>query len=224
MLYFSKANTKLKKLEKELKAKVYSFDLLSGWSCPFAERCKSFAIKTPAGLRIKDEKNIWFRCFSASQEVLYPCVYKRRLENFNLVKKYHSQPKLLVNLLHEGIPPDANVIRYHVAGDFFYKYYMWAAIQVAIKNPHIVFYTYTKAVKWWGELRGVSPSNFRVTISIGGKQDKYIDSVTARVINMERERDIWNLPIDYNDSHAFHNNEDFLLLIHGTQPNVKNLL
>ena len=51
MLKFSKANAKIEALSKvpelakylEGKRKVYSFDLLSGYSCPFAEQCLSKA-------------------------------------------------------------------------------------------------------------------------------------------------------------------------------------
>ena len=64
MLKFSKANSKTQalKLIPELQsflgkrgrktAKVYSMDLLSGHSCPFAEKCLSRAILLPNGKRV----------------------------------------------------------------------------------------------------------------------------------------------------------------------------
>ena len=52
------------------KRKVYSLDLLSGYSCPFAEKCLSKAVVQDNGKRkIKDGLKTEFRCFSASQEV-----------------------------------------------------------------------------------------------------------------------------------------------------------
>jgi len=73
VLRFSPQNSKTKKLtslpwaRKWLKdRKVYSFDLLSGWNCPFALECKSKAIQTKDGLRIKNGPNCKFRCFSAA--------------------------------------------------------------------------------------------------------------------------------------------------------------
>jgi hypothetical protein len=92
-LQFSNANAKLEELYNvpELESwladgrKVYSLDLLSGYSCPFAKDCLSKA--TPTGeltkagnprLKIVDGPETEFRCFSASQEVLLPNVYKRR--------------------------------------------------------------------------------------------------------------------------------------------------
>ena len=64
MLKFSKANAKTQALKQvpELQkflgkrgrktAKVYSLDLLSGYSCPFAEKCLSRAIVMPDGKRV----------------------------------------------------------------------------------------------------------------------------------------------------------------------------
>ena len=63
MLKFSKANAKTQALKQvpELQkflgkrgrktAKVYSLDLLSGYSCPYAEKCLSRAVVMPNGKR-----------------------------------------------------------------------------------------------------------------------------------------------------------------------------
>jgi len=88
MLKFSNANTKLKKLERFLDKgkKVYSFDLLSGHSCPFAKDCLSKAVETVDGKRsIKDGPDTLFRCYAASQEVEYTNVYKLRKANFDTI-------------------------------------------------------------------------------------------------------------------------------------------
>ena len=87
MLEYSPANTKLKQLYDvpELQTwlhdefvphrKIYSLDLLSGWSCPSAKDCLSKVIELPTGKKaIKDGPETEFRCFSASQEVVYPGV------------------------------------------------------------------------------------------------------------------------------------------------------
>ena len=219
--YFSSPNTKLKKLQKKLKKKVYSFDLLSGWSCPNAEHCKSKVHNINSRRKVVDGPNTWYRCFSASQEALYTHVYYRRRDNLNLVKTYHSQPNFLVNLLSSHLPKDLEVLRWHVAGDFFSKNYFKAAIKIAQLNPGIIFYAYTKCVKHWVELRDTAPNNFRITISIGGLEDHLIDNrmKTARVIYNPEEQIIWGLDIDEDDFHAYNiNRDDFLLLIHGIQP------
>jgi hypothetical protein len=98
---FSAANTKLKKLYKlattvlkrwlgqkigRSTAKVYSFDILSGVDCPFAFNCKSQAEEQADGSRrIKDGPHTKFRCFSASQEVLFTNTYKSRKRNHDAI-------------------------------------------------------------------------------------------------------------------------------------------
>ena len=84
MLKFSNANAKTEALKQvpELaefltgKRKIYSLDLLSGYSCPYAKACLSKAVVQSDGRRkIKDGKDNEFRCFSASQEVQYTNVF-----------------------------------------------------------------------------------------------------------------------------------------------------
>ena len=87
MLKFSKANAKTEALKQvdelkpylEGKRKIYSLDLLSGYSCPAAHDCLSKAVADENGKRkIKDGPHTKFRCFSASQEVQYTNVYNSR--------------------------------------------------------------------------------------------------------------------------------------------------
>ena len=94
MLKFSKANAKLDQLHDvdELRywlqdrRKVYSFDLLSGYSCPQAKDCLSKVVQIDGKRKIKDGKDCQFRCFSASQEVLFPAVYDNRKYNFDVLR------------------------------------------------------------------------------------------------------------------------------------------
>jgi len=75
MLSFSEANAKIEALKEveelkpylEGKRKVYSFDLLSGYSCPFAEKCLSKAVLINGKRKIKDGPKTKLRCLSASQ-------------------------------------------------------------------------------------------------------------------------------------------------------------
>ena len=96
MLKWSKANAKTERLNESCWAiakhldggrKVYSLDLLSGYSCPFAEACLSKAVVGDDGKRtIKDGPKNEFRCFSASQEVQYTNVYNLRKHNYDTLK------------------------------------------------------------------------------------------------------------------------------------------
>ena len=73
MLKYSPANAKTEALKQsdELKPflankrKIYSLDLLSGYSCPFAKACLSKAVADENGKRkIQDGKDNEFRCES----------------------------------------------------------------------------------------------------------------------------------------------------------------
>ena len=235
MLKFSKANAKTQALKQvpELQkflgkrgrktAKVYSLDLLSGYSCPFAEKCLSRAIVMPNGKRvIKDGKNTEFRCFSASQETQYTDTYNLRKHNFDALRSADNMDLLLMN----SLPDDAGIIRIHVAGDFFSPAYMQAWWLTASENPNTLFYAYTKSLRYWNRVVNEMPTldNFVLTASYGGRDDNLINELglrSVKVVYSEAEAEKLGLEIDHDDSHAARpsmRNQDFALLIHGTQP------
>jgi hypothetical protein len=239
MLEFSKANAKLKKLYNVPQLgewltdnrKVYSLDLLSGWSCPFAHECKSKATETgeisKAGnprMKIVDGKHTKFRCFSASQEALLPNVYKLRKGNFNALRDMHIND--MIHYLHTDLPTDAGIIRIHVAGDFFSSDYMQAWYNVAMMNPNVLFYAYTKSIRYWQFHIKEYPTldNLVLTASYGGSDDELIQEYglrSATVVFSESEAHSLFCEIDHDDSHAARpdlRNQDFALLIHGVQP------
>ena len=156
MLKFSKANAKTQALKNDSELadyltdnrKIYSLDLLSGYSCPYAEKCLSKAVVQPDGKRkIKDGKKTEFRCFSASQEVQYTNVYNSRKHNFDLLRNLHFED--MVELINGSLPKNAGIVRIHVAGDFFSRQYLDAWYIVALRNPKILFYAYTKSLRFW---------------------------------------------------------------------------
>jgi len=231
-LKFSPANTKIKALKDvenvaqflANRRKVYSLDLLSGWSCPGASECLS-RVRVSNGRRsIHDGPNTQFRCFSASQEALFGNVYDLRKNNFDLLKQVSDDVDACTELLGASIPANLGVGRIHVAGDFFCENYMFAWGNVAIDNPDRLFYAYTKSLKYWVENKEWFDSipNLVLTASYGGRYDAYIPLYglrSAKVIFHPNQAN--GLEIDHDDSHAADpskRNEDFALLIHGTQP------
>ena len=232
MLKFSPANAKTEALKQvpELseylkdKRKIYSLDLLSGYSCPYAKACLSKAVVQSDGRRkIRDGKDNEFRCFSASQEVQYTNVYNLRKHNFDLLRQPDVHKDLL---LMDSLPKDAGIVRIHVAGDFFNSEYMWAWWLTASENPNILFYAYTKSLRYWVDVVNEMPilDNFVLTASYGGSNDYMIYEHCLRstkVVFSEAEAERLGLEIDHDDSHAARpslRNKDFALLIHGTQP------
>ena len=233
MLKFSKANAKTQALANDAelaeyltdKRKIYSLDLLSGYSCPSAKKCLSKAVVQDNGKRkIKDGKDTEFRCFSASQEVQYTNVYNSRKHNFDLLrKKNHAE---MVSLINGSLPENAGIVRIHVAGDFFSLPYMHAWYEVAMLNPSVLFYAYTKSLRFW--VGGINElpilHNFVLTASYGGTHDHMINEFnlrSAKVVFSEAEAAELGLEIDHDDSHAAKptlRDDSFALLVHGTQP------
>ena len=232
MLKFSKANAKTQALANDAELaeylqgnrKIYSLDLLSGWSCPHAKDCLSKAIVQDSGKRkIKDGRHTQFRCFSASQEVQYTNVYNSRKHNFDILRKMSCGE--MVDMINQSLPTNAGIVRIHVAGDFFSQQYMEAWYTVALLNPKILFYAYTKSLRFWLAINEFPIlHNFVLTASYGGTHDHLIDEFNLRstkVVFSEAEAEELGLAIDHDDSHAAKpslRDNSFALLIHGTQP------
>lgn len=238
MLSFSEANAKIEALKQveELQQyltggrKVYSFDLLSGYSCPFAEKCLSKATENnrpvvAIGLgipqsvkshwgnirKIKDGPKTEFRCFSASQEVQYNGVYDKRKANFDGLKHLNSSHDM-ANAIMAVMPKNTGIVRIHVAGDFFNMKYFLAWVKIAEQNPDVLFYAYTKSLNFWIQSLRVRvqdnknlPKNLILTASRGGRSDNLIDLYGLRetvVVHSEAEAAALGLEIDHDDSHA----------------------
>ena len=230
LLKFSVANSKLANLVGAIdgydfkKSEIYSLDLISGWTCPFANDCLSKVIIELGKRKIKDGPKTKFRCFSASQEVVFPDVYNNRKYNFELLKSVGKYE--YAALINNSLPGNAKVVRIHVGGDMFNADYLLAWAIVAHQNPHILFYAYTKSLSFWVKHKKFinKVKNLVLTASRGGKQDSLIKKHRLReaiVVNHPSEAKKLGLDIDHDDSHAANPNirkDNFALLIHGQQP------
>lgn len=208
-LTFQKGNAKLGK-------RIYTFSLPSGFSCPFAKDCLAKVNRVTG--KLTDGPDTQFRCFSASQEALFPNVRKSRWENFEKVLSAIKNNSL-VELILNSIPKKATVIRVHVAGDFFNQIYFNAWMEVAKKRSDIIFYAYTKSIGYWVNQLNNIPSNFKLNASYGGKQDSLIEQYNLKsvkvVYSVEQAGD---MIIDHDDTSAFMQDQSFCLLLHGVQP------
>ena len=209
LLSFQKGNAKLGKL-------IFTFSIVSGYTCPFAKDCLAKVDRITG--KLTDGPDTQFRCFSASQEALFPAVRKSRWENFEKIVNAIKN-NTLVELIINSIPKKATIIRVHVAGDFFSQAYFNAWMEVAKKRSDIVFYAYTKSIGFWINQLGNIPSNFKLNASYGGKQDNLIEQYNLKyakvVFSVEQAG---NLKIDHDDTSAYMRDESFCLLIHNTQP------
>lgn len=231
MLKFSKANAKLEALYLvdsinpflQGNRKVYSMDLLSGYSCPYAKDCLAKVIVEDNKRSVKDGPDTIFRCFSASQEAIYTNTYNSRKHNFDLLRSCRNVVDAMVELIQNSMPKNLGVCRIHVAGDFFSYAYMMAWNIVAKNNPGRLFYAYTKSLPFWASLRqaGIA-DNLVLTASYGGRFDFLIEELGLRYAKVVFNHDeAGSLEIDHDDSHAANPNTkdiSFALLIHGVQP------
>jgi len=234
-LTYSPANAKLRKLSKAHSVKpwlsdgrkVYSLDLLSGWSCPFAKDCLSKVHTGSDGKRyVVDGKATLFRCFDVSQEAVYPSVYNMRLRNFNILRQAKTTSAMVDKLLETFPEKSCGVLRVSVAGDIFNPHYFRAILELARLNPDVLFYAYTKSLRYWlaDRARVRSLDNFVLTASYGGRDDDLIRRHRlrfAKVVLSTYQARQERLPIDHDDSHAADPNRSsnsFALLIHGQQP------
>jgi hypothetical protein len=215
-LHFSKGNAKL--------TKRLVFSLPAGRTCPGANICKAFVgVDSDTGKRtIVDGKDMIFRCFAASSEVQYDAVYNNRKENLDLMVaalQTGTAAQLINTSIKENRSKGITLVRIHESGDFFSKAYLDAWIQVALLNPDLKFYCYSKSLQLFHLLK--LPSNFYLTASKGGKWDDLIDSGYftrySVVVKDEAEAEALGLEVDHDDSHCF-GDKPFALLVHGTQP------
>ena len=230
MLKYSKANSKLEELIQvvelrqflEGKRKVYSLDLLSGFSCPYAKDCLSKVVEKDGKRTLVDGPHTLFRCFSASQEVVYTNTYNRRKENFEAVKGLSTEE--MFEVMQGTMPKNLGICRIHVAGDFFSQNYFDAWVTMAKAHPDRLFYAYTKSLTYWLRRRDDIPENLVLTASFGGRLDNKIETEKLRssvVVYSVQEAIDKGLEIDHTDEHAAipsTRDQDFALLIHGTQP------
>jgi hypothetical protein len=208
-LSFQKGNAKLGK-------HIYTFSIVSGTTCPGAKDCLS-KVNRDTG-KLTDGPATLFRCFSATQEAIYPAVRNSRWQNFDTIVR-HIRNNTLVDLIVANVPKGATMVRVHVAGDFFSQAYFDAWIEVANRMPGVIFYAYTKSLTFWIKRLGSIPANFRLTASYGGRHDDLIEKFNLRSAKViYKVEDANGLPIDHDDSHAYGEGGSFALLLHGVQP------
>ena len=202
----------------KLSIAIGTFSLPAGWTCPAANECFSRANRLTG--KISDGTNCKYRCFAASQECVFPSVRRARWNNLELLKNARTLERMS-DLIHRSISRELPAIRVHVSGDFWSETYFLAWVNVAINNPGIIFYGYTKMLPFLVKYKSARPPNFRFTASYGGKFDHLIEEhglKYAKVVFSPKEAEELNLEIDHDDGHAIGDGGSFALLLHGTQP------
>ena len=105
LLRFGFENAKLKG--------IWHFSLPSGYTCPGAAGCLTYAIKETG--KIKDGPNQNYRCYAAMDEARYPSVRRQRWHNFDLLnatKTIDTMVDLICDSLPEAIKTVGGIMRF----------------------------------------------------------------------------------------------------------------
>ena len=210
-LSFGFGNAKLTEL-------IGTFSLPAGHTCPSAKDCLSKANRETG--KITDGPETKFRCFAATGETVFTSVRSARWNNFELLKAAKTLQEM-ADLIQRSLPRGVAKVRIHVSGDFFNETYFKAWLNVALNNPAIIFYGYTKQLPYLVKFKKQIPANFKLTSSKGGLHDALIAEHNlkyAEVVFSAEEARRKGLELDHDDSKAYGGDTSFALLIHGTQP------
>ena len=226
---FSSNNGKMAKLAKSPSLqpyladgqKVYSFDLLAGHSCPFAQRCLAKVEIINGKPKVIDGPDQEQRCYAAMIETR-PNVYNLHKANFDVLKSLDNIDAM-ASVIQSALPKNAGIVRIHSSGDFFSYTYFVAWLKVISHNPSVLFYAYTKCLPFWVQnIETIQRlPNLVLTASDGGTHDSMIVKHKLRQAIVTFSESEGGLEFDDDDSHAADpakRDQSFLLLLHGSQP------
>ena len=208
------------KLKKKKGQRTATFSLPAGFTCPAAFQCQTFANRETG--KITGGANAIIRCYAATAENLFLSIRRSRWHNFEMLRACKSVTEM-ADLIDKSLPrKEVKLCRIHASGDFYSQDYFDAWVEVAKRNPHILFYGYTKALPFWIARLGHLPDNFKLVASYGGRYDNLVRPYKLRfavvVFSELQAEKFWRLPIDHDDSHAYTGTGNFCILLHNTQP------
>ena len=151
-------NSKMKKTSKENKSKILNFSIpafktkAGKTTCPFAGGCQKYCYA---------QKGNYTR-FPIVQELMEQKYLLSKQDNFN-------------TLMNEEIAKKKPThVRIHDSGDFYSVKYLNKWVTIAKDNKSVIFYAYTKSIKFFTEGLTV-PTNLKIIFSEGSKIDNLID-------------------------------------------------
>jgi hypothetical protein len=216
-MILSNSNSKINEFAKSIQTKAVAYGKTTILSCPFAANCIRFCYQNlngyPASARMHGHN--------------YHLVYTRSRDEIR--KSIQSG----LNLLSKSV----TVVRLNDNGDFISLDEVLAWLDIAVDNPKIVFYGYTKNTPHLYKARkqfGQFPSNFRVSISDMGENDatseKFADKIrseypeirTCRIIDsMSRYHEFIDLPFNKGEKFAYEYTSDFKIMLHVSEQQYK---
>ena len=150
-------NAKLKKTSLENNKRVLNFSLPAYKTetgktvCPFAKDCIKY-------------------CYAQKGNYRFPSVQKGLNKRYQLTKTNDFVPMMNATILLER----PTHVRIHDSGDFYSIKYLNKWIQIAKDNKSVIFYAYTKSIKFF--INGLKlPKNLKIIFSEGSKTDNLIN-------------------------------------------------
>ena len=193
-------NSKLKKTSIENNARVLNFSLpayktITGKTvCPFAGGCQKY-------------------CYAKKGNYTFPSVIKGLNNRYNLSQTDDFIPQMNATIILER----PTHVRIHDSGDFYSPSYLQKWIDIATDNKEVIFYAYTKSIKFFVEGFAV-PKNLKIIFSEGSKKDDLIDVNKhrhARIFKTSKELiDAGYIDASSNDLQAITDNKKVGLIFH----------
>ena len=201
-------NSKMKKTSLKNNAKIFNFSIpayktKSGKvTCPFAAACVKYCYA---------QKGNYTR-FPIVQELMEKKYEISKQNNFNSLMNAEIKKK------------KATHVRIHDSGDFYSIKYLQKWIQIAEFNPSIIFYAYTKSIKFFvNDLFPdtdtlLLPDNMKIIFSEGSKTDELINAREhrhARIFKTSEELNAAGyIDASSNDLKAITDNKKVGLIFH----------
>lgn len=163
-----------------------SFGLEALKTCPSAGACAS-------------------SCFALSGNYLFKSV--KDAQERRLQASYRTD--FVDELCKELVKLRVGAVRVHDSGDYYTEEYLDKWIEIAKRNPSVIFYSYTKSINFFksdvNTWKKVLPDNLVITFSYGGKHDHLINRKTDKhaLVFQSLEQ---LLEYGYQDTSAFDDN------------------
>tara|TARA_R110000751_G_scaffold177673_2_gene283988 strand:+ start:888 stop:1487 length:600 start_codon:yes stop_codon:yes gene_type:complete len=193
-------NSKLKKTSIENNMRVMNFSLpayktITGKTvCPFAKDCIKY-------------------CYAQKGNYKYPSVIKGLNNRYNLSQTDEFIPQMNATIVLER----PTHVRIHDSGDFYSIKYLAKWVSIAKQNKEVIFYAYTKSIKFFTEGLTV-PTNLKVIFSEGSKIDNLIDVKKDRHARIFKSKELLNaagyIDASENDLKAITSNKKVGLVYH----------
>tara|TARA_R110000751_G_scaffold201895_3_gene306575 strand:- start:835 stop:1434 length:600 start_codon:yes stop_codon:yes gene_type:complete len=193
-------NAKLKKTSLENKMRVLNFSLpayktITGKTvCPFAKDCIKY-------------------CYAQKGNYLYPSVIKGLNNRYELSKTDDFVPMMNATIILER----PTHVRIHDSGDFYSIKYLAKWVSIAEHNKEVIFYAYTKSIKFFTEGLTV-PKNLKIIFSEGSKIDTLINTAKHRHARIFKSKELLKaagyIDASINDLQAITENKKVGLIYH----------